>query len=200
MRPASNKVLIFLIVTAVHIAALFAIVFSVSSSPVDEAEPGLEVMKLSDISEAPPPPIDTQPPAEESSDPIAENLIETDKIENVTTTAKTSTPTVVSDEEYLPQNKISVLPKFSESEILSRLVYPSIAMRSGIEGIVYLELFVNKQGLVTKIRVLKETPEDRGFGVAATAAFTGLRGTPAKANEQTVAVRYRYPVRFQLKN
>jgi protein TonB len=47
--------------------------------------------------------------------------------------------------------------------------------------------------------VLKETPPDKGFGAAAVAAFKGIKGAPAEANGKPVAVRYRYPVRFELK-
>jgi protein TonB len=64
---------------------------------------------------------------------------------------------------------------------------------------VYLELFVDKDGLVRNITILKEDPSGRGFGEAAVKAFQGLKGVPAQANGATVAVRYRYPVRFSIR-
>jgi protein TonB len=94
---------------------------------------------------------------------------------------------------------ISNLPKFSEDEIRKKLVYPPMAQRAGLEGTVYLELFVDARGLVRSVVVLKEDPPDRGFGEAAVRAFTGLQGNPALANGETAAVRYRYPVRFSLR-
>jgi protein TonB len=96
-------------------------------------------------------------------------------------------------------HRISVTPSFSEEEIRRRLIYPPIAQRSGLEGMVYLELFIDPQGNVLRIIILKEEPQGRGFGEAAVRAFQGLHGTPAEANGTPVAVRYRYPVRFRLR-
>jgi protein TonB len=80
------------------------------------------------------------------------------------------------------------------------MVYPSIALRSGIEGQVYLDLFVDRVGVIRQREILRETPPGRGFGEAAINAFKGIRATePAMANGQIVAVRYRYPVRFTIK-
>ncbi|MDR0710707.1 MAG: energy transducer TonB, partial [Spirochaetaceae bacterium] len=70
----------------------------------------------------------------------------------------------------------------------------------GIEGVVYLELFVDAQGEIRQISILRETPEGRGFGQAAVNAFRGIRADkPAKSNGQEVAVRFRYPVRFTIR-
>jgi protein TonB len=96
------------------------------------------------------------------------------------------------------QNKISKLPVFSEGAIKKVLTYPTIAQRSGIEGSVILELFIDREGVVQRVFILKETPPDRGFGEAAAKAFQGQRCIPAEANGIPVAVRYRYPVRFAL--
>jgi protein TonB len=96
--------------------------------------------------------------------------------------------------------KISAAPVFSEQELLRNLVYPAIAQRAGIEGMVYLELFIDSRGNIRRIEILKEDPQGRGFGEAATAAFRGITCKPAEANGQTVAVRYRYPVRFRLRD
>jgi protein TonB len=96
-------------------------------------------------------------------------------------------------------HKVSVAPKFEERLISSALIYPPIALRSGIEGRVILELFIDRTGTVQRITILQETPPDRGFGEAAIKAFSGLRCTPAFANGEAVSVRYRYPVSFRIK-
>jgi protein TonB len=96
-------------------------------------------------------------------------------------------------------NKISVPPSFREKEIRDATVYPAIALRSGVEGTVYLELYIDRTGAVKQIKVLKETPPDKGFGEAAMKAFQGIRCTPAYSNGKPVAVRYRYPLRFAIK-
>jgi protein TonB len=94
---------------------------------------------------------------------------------------------------------VSHLPRFSEEELKRRVVYPPIAQRSEIEGTVYLEVFVDREGFVRSVTILKEDPSGRGFGEAAQKAFIGLKGSPALANGEEVAVRYRYPVRFTLR-
>jgi protein TonB len=128
---------------------------------------------------------------------IAENVIATDQVPDVTVVAPGTL--FSSGAEYLPMNKISVPPVFQERQIRDALVYPAIALRSGVEGTVYLELYVDREGVVQRVTVLKETPPDRGFAEAAVRAFQNLRGTPAQANGVAVPVRYRYPVRFSIK-
>jgi outer membrane biosynthesis protein TonB len=65
---------------------------------------------------------------------------------------------------------------------------------------VILELFIDREGLIRNIVVLKETPEGRGFAEAALKAFRGMKATrPAQANGEDVAVRYRWPFRFILR-
>jgi len=195
-----RRIIIGCIVGAVHAAALFLIVFGTESGGTTP-EPNAAVFKLSDIDEAPPPPPPEEEPVQENTqDPVADNLVETESVENTLIASVTNNASNAQQEDYLPQNKISILPRFNEKEILSALVSPPIAQRSGIEGVVVLELFINKSGFVTRIRVLKESPEGHDFGAAAVKAFTGARCTPAQANGEDVAVRYRYPVRFQLRN
>ena len=101
--------------------------------------------------------------------------------------------------EYLPFDRVSDLPKFNENEIMLNLVYPPSARRSGIEGRVTLELFVDKEGRVQRVLILREEPEGRGFGEAAVKAFTGIVGTPAMANGEAVAVRFRFSFLFTIR-
>jgi protein TonB len=208
---------VFLFTAALHVLLLFFIVFTVGVT-AGTIELPAAVMKLADISEeAPPPPEPPAPrperlqaPAVElpTSDPVAETVIEEEApVEDASdASAEESSATAAAPspgparytEEYLPQNMVSVVPSLDEKEIRSRLIYPPIALRAGIEGLVYLELYIDREGLVRRIRVLKETPPGRGFGEAAVKAFEGLRGKPAMANGEAVSVRYRYPVRFRL--
>lgn len=194
-----NRSIVFIIVAMIHAAAIFFIAFGVESVSVPAQ--AAEVMKLIDIDESrPPPPPQQTPVMQNVTESVAENLLETDIVPDTVSVSAVITPPVVPAEEYVSQSKVSVTPRFNEREILSKLAYPAIAQRSGIEeGRVMLELFINKNGEVTKINILKEEPPGRGFGEAAVRAFTGIRAAPAEANGQVVAVRYRYPVRFQLK-
>jgi protein TonB len=102
-------------------------------------------------------------------------------------------------DDYLPMHLVSEPAKFDEREIAAALVYPPIALRSGIEGRVILDLFIDRNGVVQQVRILQENPPDRGFGEAAIKAFLGRKGTPAMANGSAVSMRYRYPLTFRIR-
>jgi protein TonB len=199
LNERTLRLILVSVVAAIHLVLIFFLAFTVTAN-VQEAPENARVMKVSDIDEAPPPP----PPPEEEDIPqvedIVENLIETDTTPLQTIVAHGSITTGnQSWDDYIPMGKISEPPKFDEREIMSNLVYPPIALRSAIEGRVILELFVDKNGIVQRIIILREDPADRGFGEAALKAFTGKRGAPAKANGEAVSARYRYPVSFKIK-
>ena len=100
---------------------------------------------------------------------------------------------------YFRQHLVSVLPVLPEEDIRRAIVYPPIARRSNIQGNVYLELFIDRQGNIRDIRVLRENPPDRGFAQAAVNAFRGISGVPAEVNGEPVAVRFRYNLSFTLR-
>ncbi|MDR1210819.1 MAG: energy transducer TonB [Spirochaetaceae bacterium] len=119
--------------------------------------------------------------------------------ETLAGTALAETPLGAAGVEYLPMHLVSKPPSFSDDAIRNRLSYPPQALRFNIEGLVYLELFVDRDGAVRRITILREDPPGRGFGQAALRAFEGLTGVPAEANGIPVAVRYRYPLRFTIR-
>ncbi|MDR0410110.1 MAG: TonB family protein [Spirochaetaceae bacterium] len=204
---------LFAFVAALHVFLLFFIVFKIEVN-AGTVEAPATVMKLADIEEEPAPPTPEEPPPPppppvvqkappvemEIIEAVAETVIETEEapVELAAISPPAAAPARYT-EEYLPQNKVSVLPKLDERDIRSRLVYPPIALRSGLEGIVYIELYIDREGNVRRVVILKENPPGKGFGEAAIKAFEGLRGEPARANGDAVPVRYRYPVRFQIK-
>lgn len=164
---------------------LFARVASPSAEDVDPAD--YRVLKLVDVEEFTPPP--EAPVTLVSAQPVAsERVVTTDDV--VIEIDDGAEP------DYLPQHKISVVPEIPGKEVLSRIRYPALALRQEIEGVVYLELFIDGAGTIRKIAVLKDP--GYGFAEAAVEALTGMRCKPAIANGKPVAVRYRYPVRFAL--
>jgi protein TonB len=208
-KAAALRTAVFLFAAGIHAALLFFLAFSLESQ-APPPEPELPVMKLTDIREAvPPPPAPAAPPEKPPADPppagivesIAETMVETDEVPPPSdpVPAFQPQPRRPEAEEYLPMHHVSVPPVFSEDEIIRALDYPPIARRSGVEGLVYLELFIDRRGSVRQVIILKEEPSGRGFGEAAVKAFSGLRAVPAQANGSPVAVRYRYPVRFRLR-
>jgi protein TonB len=188
------RLILFAAVAALHVLLIFFLAFNVKAVSQEEME-NARVMKVTDLEEAPPPPPEPELPQVEA---IAENMIETDT-QPLQTVVAPGTIITSSWEDYVPQHKVSELPRFDEREIKAAVVYPPIAQRSGIEGRVILELFVDQNGLVQQIRILQENPKERGFGEAAVRAFTGKRAAPARANGQPVSCRYRYPVSFTIK-
>jgi protein TonB len=190
------RLLTFLIVAVIHILLIFFLAFNMqvnSQTPPESAR----MMKLTDLSEFVPPPPEVELPKVEA---IAETMIETEEVpEQVVVAPGTIINVVPSWDDYLPIHKVSDPPRFNERDIYADLVYPPIALRSGIEGRVILELFIDRNGHIQQILILQENPKDRGFGEAAIKAFTGKRGTPAYANGEPVSARYRYPVSFKIK-
>jgi protein TonB len=99
--------------------------------------------------------------------------------------------------DFAPQYAISELPVISENDVRSRIAYPVLAAKQGIEATVYLELFIDGSGRIVHINVLKDP--GFGFAEAAVKALLNLVCSPAKMDGKPVAVRYRYPVSFKLR-
>jgi protein TonB len=201
------KPVVFIIVAVLHAIIIFFLVFNVNAE-VPRVPENARVMKLVDLAEAPPPPSPVRPPPPRTEEipqveSIAETMIETDvPPEQAVAAAGTlviPNEAVTVADDYLPMHMISQPPRFDEKKIAADLVYPEIARRSGIEGRVILELFVDRHGVVQQVLILQENPPDRGFGEAAVKAFLGKKGSPAVANGQEVSTRYRYPVSFRIK-
>jgi periplasmic protein TonB len=81
--------------------------------------------------------------------------------------------------------------------IARNLVYPELARRAGVEGVVYILAYVDEQGIV------RHTDIARGIGAgcdeAAAEAVQQARFTPGKQRGQAVKVRVMVPVRFSLR-
>lgn len=181
-----RKKIILLTVALIHVAALAFVRFA-SPQAAEFDESSYEILKLVDVEEYVPPP-ETAATVVYNQPQAAERVVETeDTVVEVTSSAEI---------EYVPQHKISIVPEIPTKEVLGRIRYPSLALRQEIEGVVYLELFIDTAGVIRKIQVLKDP--GYGFADAAIEALTGIRCKPAISNGSPVAVRYRYPVRFTL--
>ncbi|MCL2210313.1 MAG: energy transducer TonB [Treponema sp.] len=194
MNEKLLRFIILAVTAAIHLVIIFFLVFDTDRIFYGESE-NARVMKVTDFAELPPPQADPEIPQVEE---IAEVMIETD-IPPVQTVVAAGTLSVHSFDNYLQMHQVSVSPQFDERMIISELVYPPIALRSGIEGRVILELFVDTSGMVQRVTILREDPEGRGFGEAAVRAFMGKKGRPAYANGEAVSCRYRYPLLFTIR-
>ena len=174
----------------VHALLLFFVVFTVKTVTSAAAE-RLEVMKITNIEEELP---KLPPSFLSTTEKVAEVMVESDDVVTGETYAGGGDAI-----NFLPMHLVSELPRFSEDELRRRVIYPPIAQRSEVEGTVYLEVFVDREGFVRNVTILREDPPDRGFGEAAVRAFTGRRGTPAQANGEPVSCRFQKPVTFILR-
>ncbi len=186
-KPLARPIL-FSLVIAIHVIVLICVKFSVSSA-VQEEEKSAEIFKLVDVEEVVPPP---PPPVIEKKEVVV-NSVKTS--ENIQETEK-EVVEVQEEIDYVPQHKISVIPEIPTKAILSKIEYPKMAMKQGIEGVVYLELFIDENGNIRRVNVLKDP--GYGFADAAIEALEGVVCKPALVNDKPVAVRFRYPVRFVL--
>ena len=195
MNEKLLKLIIFIVTALIHLIIIFFIVFETKVT-IQQPPEFARVMKVTDFSEYTPPPPVVNNPDIPQVEALAEIMIETDTppIQEIV-----SAGSILTFDNYLPMHLVSIRPEFDESAITSDLIYPPIALRSGIEGRVILELFVDRAGVVRQITILREEPEGRGFGEAAVKAFTGRKGSPAYANGEPVSCRFRYPVTFRIR-
>ncbi|MDD8018916.1 MAG: energy transducer TonB [Bacteroidota bacterium] len=75
-------------------------------------------------------------------------------------------------------------------------VYPEIPRRAGVEGIVYVKMWVTKEGKVKKVEVVKSSSEL--FDQSAIAAALQWTFTPAIMNNGPVSVWVTVPFKFRL--
>ncbi len=185
--------LLFGLVIAIHIIVLVCVRFSVKEAALEE-EIDAEIFKLVDVEEFVPPP--PPPPVIEKKEVVVNSVKASETIQETEKEVVEVEEEVPVEIEYVPQHKISVVPEIPTKAILSKIEYPKMAMKQGIEGVVYLELFIDEYGNIRRVNVLKDP--GYGFADAAVAALEGITCKPALMNDKPVAVRFRYPVRFVL--
>ena len=191
-RPLVRPFL-FTLVIAIHIIVLICVKFSVTNQMAEE-EIDAEIFKLVDVEEFVPPP--PPPPVVEKKEVVINSVKASENIQETEKEVVEVEEEVPVEIEYVPQHKISVVPEIPTKSILSKIEYPKMAMKQGIEGVVYLELFIDENGNIRQVNVLKDP--GYGFAEAAIAALDGIICKPALMNDKPVAVRFRYPVRFVL--
>ncbi|MBN2511031.1 MAG: TonB family protein [Spirochaetales bacterium] len=193
--PPWSRTLVYGAAAAVHVILLLTLTFKTvpAEDRIDHS-----IFKVVDITELAPVKEQEDKPVEKTP-PKREEVIEVDPQEGVVEDVKVTDKTVMEADapiEYLPQHKISRPPGIPTDRIRENIIYPALANKQKIEGVVYLMLYIDSTGRIRDIEVLK----DPGYGLAqaAVAAFEGITCTPAMANETPVAVRFRYPIRFSL--
>jgi protein TonB len=105
---------------------------------------------------------------------------------------KSEEPTYFVAVEEMPQ------PIGGIAAIMSKIVYPEIAKRAGVEGRVYVLAFVDKEGNVTKAKITKGI--GAGCDEAALKAVEETKFKPGKQRGKAVNVQVSVPVFFKLNN
>jgi len=123
-----------------------------------------------------PKPIKSIEPAPQTKPNVATNNIIEDKL-----------PTPV------PIFRLTQAPSFIHKE---KPIYPATMIANGSDGLVKLEVLIDKDGRVRKIKVVKSAGDD--FDNAAKTAILASSFNPAKIDKKPVAVVLRLPVRFEL--
>lgn len=183
-----SKPVIFAIALVIHLAAFVLLSFH-PEEKIDESKfVEARIFKLVDVQEFVPPP-ETVVREVENQPALSEKIEETKDVVK----EKQEIP---EDAEFVSQHLVSNVPGLPAKKILSRLIYPQMAKKQGIEGVVVLELFIDAKGKIKKINVLKDP--GYGFAEAAVSAVAGVDCVPALVNGKATAVRYRYPIRFKL--
>lgn len=78
------------------------------------------------------------------------------------------------------------------------LVYPDLAVRAGIEGLVVVQLVIETDGTCTGFEILKSG--GALLDTAALEAAAKLRFKPGRQRGKPVRVRYALPIRFELRS
>ena len=111
----------------------------------------------------------------------------------------------VVEEEAIPFQLVEEKPSFQGGDanqfskwVNSRLVYPEIAKENGVSGRVTLQFTVEKDGTVTKVRVLRGVDPSLDKEAVRVVSMSH-KWKPGKQRDRAVPVTYTFPVIFQLR-
>ena len=111
----------------------------------------------------------------------------------------------VVEEEAIPFQLIEDRPKFQGGDasnfskwVNQRLVCPEIAKENGVQGRVMLQFTIEKDGSLTKVKVLRGVDPSLDKE-AVRVVSTSPKWSPGKQRDRAVPVTYTFPVVFQLR-
>lgn len=151
--------------------------------------------------QAPPPPPKPQIPIEAPTDEELPDIeIESTDLDVEATISAPPPPPVVEEEDSEPVFFVAVEempePIGGIGAIQSKIVYPEIAKRAGVQGRVFVKAYVDERGSVTKVELI------RGIGAgcdeAAMDAVKSVMFKPGKQRGKAVKVQVTVPVLFRL--
>lgn len=111
----------------------------------------------------------------------------------------------VVEEEAIPFQLVEERPSFMGGDanqfsawVNKRLVYPEIAKENGVQGRVTLQFTVEKDGSVTKVKVLRGVDPSLDKEAVRVVSMSP-KWKPGKQRDRVVPVTYTFPVYFQLR-
>ena len=165
-----------------------------------------ELFKVEDVQQTkqenrPPPPPKPPIPIEAPSEDVLEDIEIGETELNVNQQVEAPPPPKVEKKvEEEPQYFVAVEempePIGGIQAIQSKIVYPEIAKRAGIEGKVYVLAFVDETGTVTKAEIIKGL--GAGLDDAALNAVKATKFKPGKQRGKPVKVQVSIPIVFKL--
>ena len=162
-----------------------------------------DVQQTKQENRPPPPPKPPIPIAAPSDDVLQDiDISSTDLDVNADVQAPPPPPKAEKKVDEEPQYFVAVQdmpePIGGIAAIQSKIVYPEIAKRAGVEGKVYVTAFVDETGTVTKAIVLKGI--GAGCDEAALEAVKATKFKPGRQRGKAVKVQVSIPVIFRLNN
>ena len=152
--------------------------------------------------QAPPPPPKPPIPIEAPTDDVLEDVeIESTELDETATVAAPPPPPVVEEDEDAEPVFFVAVEQMPEpiggiGAIQSKIVYPEIAKRAGVQGRVFVKAYVDEKGNVNKVELI------RGIGAgcdeAAMDAVKSVMFKPGKQRGKPVKVQVTVPVLFKL--
>lgn len=111
----------------------------------------------------------------------------------------------VVEEEAIPFQLVEEKPSFMGGDanefskwVNKKLVYPEIAKENGVQGRVTLQFTVEKDGTVTKVKVLRGVDPSLDKEAVRVVSMSP-KWNPGKQRDRAVPVTYTFPVFFQLR-
>jgi len=178
---------------------------NIKESKVIEQAPQ-QLINLQDIQQTrqetrpPPPPKPEIPIAVPSEDVLNDITLQSTELNQNANVAPPPPPKEEKASSEEPQYFVAVEnmpePIGGIAAIQSKIVYPEIAKRAGVEGTVYIKAYVNKKGIVTKAVVLKGI--GAGCDKEALKAVEETKFKPGSQRGKPVNVMVSIPVVFKL--
>lgn len=106
-------------------------------------------------------------------------------------------PSTAEDELYAAFAEVMPVPIGGMESIYKKITYPEIARRIGIEGKVYLLIYIDESGSVNDVKVIKTL--GGGCDEAAVKAIKDTKFTSAKNKDVPLKVKLALSITFKIK-